>query len=65
MLSYIIDAMQFWDAVTDDIKGSFLKTDSDKGDIHINMEGEMVTILNYINLAYYKDFIYIYSHRKK
>ena len=34
---------------TSDIPGAFLQTDYNKGDIHINMEGAMVTLLKEIN----------------
>ena len=36
--------MEGRDVATADIPGAFLKTDYNKGDIRINMEGEMVTI---------------------
>ena len=32
----------------------------DKGYIHINTEGEMVTVLKEIDPGHYKDFIYLY-----
>ena len=34
--------MEDWDVATSDIPGAFLQTDYDKGDIHMNMEGETV-----------------------
>ena len=58
----MIDATEGRDVATADITGAFLQTDYDKGDIHINMEGEMVTLLEEIYPDYYKDFIYIYIH---
>ena len=48
MLSCIVGAMEVRDITTDDIPGAFLKNDYDKGDIHINMEGAMVTLLKEI-----------------
>ena len=62
--------MQNWlneglDVSTSDSTVAFLQTDYNKGDIHIKMEGAMVTLLEDIYQAYYKDFIYIGSHRNK
>ena len=51
MVSCMIGAMEGWDVATSE-------------DIHINMEGKMVTLLEEIDPDYYKDFIYIYSHKK-
>ena len=59
MLSCMIDAMKVPDVATDDIPVGFLQTDCDRGDIHIKIEGSMVTILDKIDPAYYKYFIYI------
>ena len=59
MLSLMIDTMEVQDVATADIKGAFLQIDYDKGYIQINMEGEMVTLIEEIDPAYYKDFIYI------
>ena len=59
MLPFIIDEMKDRDVATDDIPISFLQDDYDKGDIHIKMEGAVVTLLEEIDPAYYKDFIYI------
>ena len=39
MLSCIIETMEGQDVATDDLPWSFLKTDYEKGDININMEG--------------------------
>ena len=47
------------------LMGAFLKTDYDKKDIHIKMEGETVTLMEEIDPAYYKDFIYLYIHGRK
>ena len=57
MLSCIIDAMEVREVATADIPGSFLQTNYDKGDIHIKLEGDMVTLFEKINPEYYKDFI--------
>ena len=51
--------MEGLDGATHDIKGALLQTDWDKGDIHINMYGATVFLLEEIYLAYYKVFIYI------
>ena len=48
MLSCMIDAMEGRDVATLDIPGAFLQTDYDKGDIHIKLEGAMVTLLEEI-----------------
>ena len=45
MLSSIIDAMEGRDLANADIPGALLETGYDKGYIHINMEGVMVTII--------------------
>ena len=44
MLSCKIDAMEGREVATTDIPVAFLQTDYDKGDIHIKLEGEMVTL---------------------
>ena len=54
----IIDAMEGRDVATADIPGAFLQTDYNKVDIHIKLEGAMVTLLEDIDPEYYKDFIY-------
>ena len=41
----MIDAMEGWDVETADIPGGFLQTNCNKGDIHINMEVEILTLL--------------------
>ena len=64
MLPFMIGTMEVQDVATSEIPGNFLQTDYDKGDININMEGEMVTQLEKIYLDYYKDFIYIYISEK-
>ena len=45
ILSWIFDAMEGRDVATADTPGAFLQTYCDKGDIHINMKGEMVNLL--------------------
>ena len=57
MLSCMIDAMEGQEVATADIPGDFLQTDYDKGDIHIKLEGAMVTLLEDIYPEYYKYFI--------
>ena len=52
----MIDAMEVWKVATANIPGAFLQTDYGKGDIHIKLEGDMVTLLEDIDPEYYKDF---------
>ena len=47
-----------------EIPGAFLKTDYGKGDIHNNMEGAIMTLLEEIYPAHYKDLIHIDICRK-
>ena len=49
MISCMIDAMEGQDVPTADIQGSSLKTNYDKGDIQIKLEGAMVTLLEEID----------------
>ena len=65
MISCMINTMEGQYVATDYIPGAFLQTDYDKGYIHINMEGRMLTLLREIDPAYNKYSIYIYSHGKK
>ena len=58
MLSCMIDAMEGREVATSDITGAFLQTDYDKGNIHIKLEGAMVTLLEDIDPEYYKDLIF-------
>ena len=51
--------MEGREVATTDIPGAFLQTDYDKGDIHIKLEGAMVTLLEDIDPEYYKYFIFI------
>ena len=44
--------MEGQDVETDDITGAFLQIDYDKGDMHINIEGAMVNIIEDINPDY-------------
>ena len=46
--------MEFQYVATSDIPGAFKKNDYNKQDIHINMEGVMVTLLKYIDPAWNK-----------
>ena len=65
MLLWMIDAIEVQEVATADFPGDFLHTIYDKGDIHIKLEGDVVTLLEDIDPEYYKDFIYIYKLRKK
>ena len=54
----MIDSTEDREVETADIPGDFLQTDYKKGDIHIKLEGAMVTLLEEIDPEYYKYFIY-------
>ena len=58
MLSCIIYAMEGRQVATADIPGASLQDEYNKGDINIKLEGAMVTLLEEIDLEYYKDFIF-------
>ena len=45
MILYMLDAMEGREVATADIPGVFLQTYYDKGDIHIKLEGDMITLL--------------------
>ena len=61
----MIDVTEVHDVATSDIPGAFLKNYHDKVDIHIKIEGWVVTLLEYIGLAYYKYFIYMNRRGRK
>ena len=65
VLLCMIDSMEVCEVATADIPGAFLQTDYDKGDIHIKMEGDTVTILEDIDPEYYTDFIYTDKRGRK
>ena len=44
----MIDTTEGRDVATADIPGDFLQTDYEKRDIHINMEGEMLNVIEKI-----------------
>ena len=54
----MVDTMDGWEVATADTPGAFLQTDYGKGDIHIRLEGDIVTLLEDIDPEYYKDIIY-------
>ena len=58
MISCMIAAMEGQEVARTDIRGAFLQTDYEKGDIHIKLEGAIVTLLEDIDPKYYKYFIY-------
>ena len=58
MLLCMIDAMEGLEVLTVDIPGTILHTNYCKVDIHINLEGAMVTRIKDIDPYYYKDFVY-------
>ena len=49
MLSCMIESMEGREVATTDIPGAFLQTDYEKVDIHIKLEGDMVTLLEEID----------------
>ena len=61
----MIDAMEVREVATADIPGAFLQDDYDKGDIHIKLEGAMVTLLEEIDPECYEYFIYTDKRRRK
>ena len=65
MLLCMIDTMEGREVVTADIPGAFLQTDYEKGDIHIKLEGAMVTLLEEIDPEYYKDLIFTDKRGRK
>ena len=65
MLSCMSDTMEGQEVATADILGAFLQTDYEKGDIHIKLEGDMVTLLEEIDPQYYKGFIFTYISGRK
>ena len=52
MLSCMIYAMEGQEVATANIPGAFLQTGYDKGDIHIKLEGAMVTLIEEIDPEY-------------
>ena len=61
MILCMIDAMERPEVQTANIIGDFLHSDYVKGDIHIKLEGAMVTLLEDINLEHYIYFIQKYK----
>ena len=61
----MIDAMESREVATADMPVAFMQTNYDKGDIHIKLEGAMVTLLEEIDPEYYKYFIYTYKRGRK
>ena len=61
----MIDATEGREVATTDIPGAFLQTDYDKVDIHIKLEGAMVTLREDIDPEYYKDFIFADKCKRK
>ena len=52
LISCMMNAMEVQDVATSDVQGAFLQNGYYKVDIHINMEGEMSTILEEIDPYY-------------
>ena len=65
VLSLIIYVIEVPDVATVEIPGALLQTDYNKGYINIKMEGVMVTLMEEIDPAYYKGFVYLDSRGKK
>ena len=61
----MIDTMEVREVATTDIPGAFLQTNYDKGDIHIKLEGAIVTLLEEIDPEYYMYFIYTDIRERK
>ena len=61
----MIDAMEGREVATAGIPGAFLQTNYYKGDIHIKLEGAMVTLLEETDPDYYKYFIFTYKRGRK
>ena len=61
----MLDGMEGQAVETIDTPGAFLQNNYDKGDIHIKLEGSMVTLLEEIDPEYYQDFIYTYKRGRK
>ena len=65
MLLCMIDATEGRELATSDIPGALLQTNYDKGDIHIKLEGAMVTLREEIDPEYYKYFIFTDKRGRK
>ena len=61
----MIDTMEGREVATADTPGAFLKTDYDKGYIHIKLEGAVVTLIEDIDPEYYGYFIYTDKRGRK
>ena len=65
MILRTIDAVEGREVATADIPEAFLQTNYDKGDIHIKLEGAVVTLIEEIDPEYYKDFIFTDKRGRK
>ena len=65
MLSCMIDTIEGREVASTNILGAILQTDYYKGDIYIKLEGDMVILLEEIDLEYYKYFIYTEYYLRK
>ena len=61
----MIDAMEGQEVATTNIPGDFLQTSYNKVDIHIKIEGAIVTLIEETNPDHYKYFIYIDKRGRK
>ena len=65
MLLCMIDATEGREVAITDTPGAFLETNYDNGDMHIKLEGAMVTLLEDIDPEYYKDLIFTDKRGRK
>ena len=61
----MVEAMEGQEVTNADIPGAFLQTYYEKLDIHIKLEGDMVTLLEETNPECYKYFTYTYKRGMK
>ena len=64
-LSCMIDDKEGRDVATADIPGAFLKTDYNKGETHIWIEGPMLDLLTQIDPSLYQKYIHTYPNGMK
>ena len=65
ILSCMIDLTECQEVATYNIPKDLLKIEYNKGDIHINLAGAMVTLPKEVNPYYYKYSIYTYKRGRK
>ena len=65
MLLCMIAAMEGQEVATSEILEAFLQTNYENGDIHIKLEGDIVTLLEDIDPEYYKYLMYTDKRGRK